>query len=63
MATYERGERKAGNTPAATAEPDSSDPATPTTRPVQSKQPKTPPTIHQVSSNLDNPTEVSYAAV
>jgi hypothetical protein len=53
MATNERDERKAGFIQSATTEPDNGDPPTPTIRPGQSKQPKTPPTIHQVSSDSD----------
>ena len=52
MAKKERDERKAAITPAATTEPDNGDPRD-TDHPTGSKQAaETPPTIHQVSSNL-----------
>ena len=50
MAADDRDERKAGVTQAEAAEPESGTPATRTTRPVQSRRPKTAPTIHRAST-------------
>ena len=64
MATYERGERKAGNTPAATAEPDSSDPRD-TDHPTGSKQAaeKRRQRSTKLVATWIIQNEVSYAAV